>query len=249
MVSAITEESMVAAHPHILVVDDDAELRDLLVEYLTKQGFVVHPAADGEAMRSVVATQPVALVVLDLCLPGEDGLVLARWLRAEHQVGIIMLTAADEVIERVVGLELGADDYVAKPYDPRELRARIHSVLRRRLPPCPPPLAAPAPDSVRMGRCRLHLTTHRLYTLTGDEVPLTPMEFALLQTFAAHPHRVLGRQQLAALAHDQTWSPDDRSLDIRVARVRRKIEMDPARPQTIKTVYGMGYVFVPAPAA
>jgi two-component system phosphate regulon response regulator OmpR len=232
--------------PHILIVDDDLEMQDMVAAYLARRGFMVHTASNGASMRATLTTHAVALVVLDLCLPGEDGLCLTRFLRQQSMVGIIMLTGVDEVADRIVGLEMGADDYLTKPFDPRELVARIHSVLRRHsAPPAMAMAAEDAPSGVRIGRCRLHLQSHTLHTLDGQAVPLTAMEFALLQTFATHPQRVLSREQLAEMAHDREWEPCDRSLDIRIARLRRKIEVNPDQPQAIKTVHGRGYMFVP----
>lgn len=235
-------------HTHILVVDDEVEIREMLAEYLSKQGFVTHTAADGAAMRAAIAEQQMDLVVLDLCLPGEDGLSLARFLRERYTIGILMLTAADEVIDRIVGLEVGADDYLTKPFDPRELVARIKSVLRRVTSVSHPDEANgdTALDSVSIGRCLLNLEAHTLSTLEGQQVPLTSMEFDLLQAFATHPNRALSRDQLLDLAHQRDWEPFDRSIDIRVARLRRKVEVDPAKPQAIKTVRGVGYIFVPS---
>lgn len=232
---------------HILVVDDEPELREMVEEYLSRQGFAVLTAGDGAAMRKVMAEHPVDLVLLDVTMPGEDGFTLARFLREHHQVGIIMVTAATDVVDRVVGLETGADDYITKPFNPRELLARIKSVLRR--------MAAGAeagsstsdmvPDGIRFGRCLLNLDAHKLFDEKGLEIPLTSMEFDLLQAFATHPNRVLSRDQLLELAHHGDWDPFDRSIDIRVTRLRRKIESDPAKPQTIRTVRGAGYIFVP----
>ncbi len=233
---------------HIVVVDDEPEIRSMLVEYLGHAGFAVSPAEDGAALRRIVEERPADLVILDLNMPGEDGLSLARWLRAHTEVGIVMLTAAGEVVDRIVGLEMGADDYIAKPVDLRELLARIRAVLRR-LPAggAPRAVAEPTPITrrVRFGGCRLDLDAHKLYTAEGEEVQITSMEFDLLKAFAEHPNRVLSRDQLLDLAHNKNWEPFDRSIDIRIARLRRKIEADPAKPQVVKTVRGAGYIFVP----
>jgi two-component system phosphate regulon response regulator OmpR len=232
---------------HIIVVDDEPEIRSMLVDYLGHVGFSVRAAEDGAALRRVLAEQPADLVLLDINMPGEDGLSLARFLRANTEVGIVMLTAAGEVVDRVVGLEIGADDYIAKPVDLRELLARIRAVLRR-LRAAP---AAPAVDetaaarTMPIGACKLDLEAHRLYDGDGQEVPITSMEFDLLKAFVEHPNRVLSRDQLLDLAHNKDWEPFDRSIDIRIARLRRKIETDPAKPQVVKTVRGAGYIFVP----
>ena len=238
----------------ILVVDDESELRDMVDEYLSSKGFVVMQAENGTAMRQVLSEQPVDLVLLDIRMPGEDGLTLARYLREHHDVGIIMLTAVADVVDRIVGLEMGADDYITKPYDPRELLARVKSVLRRSGPEtaeAPPERAqeavsAETPSGIPFGRCTLDLDAHRLFEEDGSEVPITSMEFDLLKAFATHPNRVLSRDQLLDMAHNRDWDPFDRSIDIRIARIRRKIEADPAKPQTIKTVRGAGYIFVPS---
>lgn len=232
---------------HILVVDDEPELRDMVEEYLSRQGFSVLTAKDGAAMRKVLAEHPVDLVLLDVTMPGEDGFTLARFLREHHQAGIIMVTAANDVVDRVVGLETGADDYITKPFNPRELLARIKSVLRRMAAKPEAGSSTPntVPDGVRFGRYILNLDAHKLFDPKGLEVPITSMEFDLLHAFATHPNRVLSRNQLLELAHHGDWDPFDRSIDIRITRLRRKIEADPAKPQVIKTVRGAGYIFVP----
>lgn len=238
---------------HVLVVDDEAEIRDMLDEYLSGQGLRVSLADGGEAMRAALAAAgpPVDLVVLDLRMPGEDGLSLARGLRAGGaEVGIVMLTASGGTVDRIVGLEVGADAYLAKPFDPRELLATIRSVLRRARPAAAPAPAAAIPaaaaNEVRFGRCVLDLDARRLRTLDGEDVPMTTMEFDLLRVFAANPDRVLSRDRLLELAHRRDLEPFDRSIDIRVWRLRRKVERDPAEPEAIRTVRGAGYLFAPA---
>jgi two-component system phosphate regulon response regulator OmpR len=236
----------------IVVVDDEPEVREMIEEYLTGQGFAVTVAANGAELRCVLAEQSPDLVILDLRMPGEDGLSLARYVRENHSAGIIMVTGAGTVIDRVVGLEVGADDYIAKPFDPRELLARIRSVLRRtdarRQPQQAPEKTrvSEASETVRIGRCILDLNAHTLVTVDGEDVAMTSMEFDLLKAFAENPNRVLSRDRLLDLAHNRDWDPYDRSIDIRITRIRRKIEPDPAKPQTIKTVRGSGYIFVPA---
>jgi two-component system phosphate regulon response regulator OmpR len=193
---------------HVLVVDDEAEVRDMVREYLSRHGLVVSAADGGEAMRAVLAERRVDLVVLDVRMPGEDGLTLARELRARGGVGIVMLTAEGAPVDRILGLELGADDYVVKPFDPRELLARVRSVLRRARSDDPAAAAGPATGGeVRLGRCVLNLDSRRLYALDGAELPLTAMEFDLLRAFAANPNRVLSRDRLLELAHNRGWSP------------------------------------------
>jgi two-component system phosphate regulon response regulator OmpR len=232
------------AGEHILIVDDDAEIRESTGEYLAGHGFGTALAADGAAMRAAIAERRPDLVLLDLNLPGEDGLTLTRWLRAHHDVPIIMVTGAGEVVDRVVGLEVGADDYIAKPFDPRELRARVNSVLRRARERPVAGQAAAATRKVKVGRCTLDLDTHQLVDPLGAELPLTGMEFDLLRVFVEHANRVLSRDQLLTLTRNREWEPFDRSIDIRIARLRRKIELDPGKPAAIRTVRGAGYMFV-----
>ncbi|HEX6141454.1 MAG TPA: response regulator [Geminicoccaceae bacterium] len=240
---------MASTRPHIVVVDDEPEIRLMLSDYLSHSGFEVSAADGGAEMRQVLATRPADLVILDITMPGEDGLTLARYLREHTKVGIVMLTAAGGVVDRIVGLEMGADDYIAKPVDLRELLARVRSVLRRlpqgRSRPAPADAPGPTGPSIRFGTCRLDLDAHRLLAADGSDIPITSMEYDLLKAFADNPNRVLSRDRLLDLAHNKDWEPFDRSIDIRIARLRRKIEDDPAKPQVIKTVRGAGYIFVP----
>jgi two-component system phosphate regulon response regulator OmpR len=239
----------VSGNAHIVVVDDEQGIRETLEEYLTLQGYRVTCADGGEALRSIVEEHDIDLVVLDITMPGEDGLSLARFLRETREVGIIMLTAAGGVVDRIVGLEMGADDYLAKPVDLRELLARVKAVLRRSAAKgAAPGEAGGAPVSeARFGDCRLDLDAHKLFDTEGAEIPITSMEFDLLKAFAEHPNRVLSRDQLLDMAHNRDWEPFDRSIDIRIARIRRKVERDPAKPQIIKTVRGAGYLFARDP--
>jgi two-component system phosphate regulon response regulator OmpR len=229
----------------VLVVDDDPSVRNMLVEYLTQHGYEVREAASGAAMRAEIERAAPAVVLLDIGLPGEDGLTLARYLRERHEVGIIMVTGAGDVVDRVAGLEVGADDYIAKPFDPRELRARLNSVLRRAKGQGGKPAAA-AGKRVRVGRCSLDLQTHQLFAPDGEELPLTGMEFDLLRVFVERPNQVLSRDQLLTHTRNREWEPFDRSIDIRIARLRKKIEANPAKPKALKTVRGSGYIFIPA---
>jgi two-component system, OmpR family, response regulator len=232
----------------ILIVEDDREVRESVCDYLSGHGYGCTQAGDGKAMRAAIAEGAPDLVLLDLRLPGgEDGLALARWLRDNHDVAIIMVTAAGEVVDRVVGLEVGADDYLAKPFDLRELLARVKSVLRRGGKSARPAgeKASGGTKRVSIGACQLDLDTHQLIGRGGEEIPLTGMEFDLLRVFAEHPNRVLSRDQLLTLTRNREWEPFDRSIDIRIARLRRKIEADPEKPRTIKTIRGAGYIFIP----
>jgi two-component system phosphate regulon response regulator OmpR len=231
----------------VLIVDDDPSIREMLAEYLGAHGFVTAQAEDGTSMRAEIERATPDVVLLDLRLPREDGLTLARYLRERYDVGIIMVTGAGEVVDRIVGLEVGADDYVTKPFDPRELLARVKSVLRRSQ--ARPATDAPvdrAAQRVPFGRCRLDLASHQLFDSEGREIPITSMEFDLLRAFAEHPGKALSRDRILTLTRNREWDPYDRSIDIRIARVRRKIESDPENPQVIRTVRGVGYMYVPA---
>lgn len=228
---------------HILIVDDDPGLRELLQRYLAEQGYQVDGVADGIAMDQHLAGQGADLVILDLMLPGEDGLTLARRLRSLGGPPIIMLSARGEDIDRIVGLEVGADDYLAKPFNPRELLARIRAVLRRG-EDSTPRSEAPARDIYRFGPFSLDLRTRALVR-EGTEIPLTAGEFNLLRIFTEHPNRVLSRDNLMDLIKGYERTPFDRSIDVRVTRLRRKIEADPAAPAYVRTVWGEGYLFSP----
>jgi DNA-binding response OmpR family regulator len=244
---ALGEVKYLMGDVHILVVDDELEVREMIRDYLAGNGYAVSAVAGGAEMRRVLSERPANLVILDLRMPGEDGLSLARYLREQGQIGIIMVTASTEVVDRVVGLELGADDYISKPFDPRELLARVRSVLRRTelMSGDHKPVAAMAHE-IRMGRCMFNLQSGRLYTLVGEDVPLTSMEFELLKALASRPNRVLSRDQLLDLAHNKEMEAFDRSIDIRIMRIRRKIEENPDKPQVLKTIRGLGYMFVTA---
>lgn len=229
---------------HIVVVDDDPDVRDTVHEYLLRQGYAVSKADGGAALRALMAERPIDLAILDINMPGESGLTIARELRSRGKVGIILLTANTDEVDKIVGLEVGADDYVTKPFNPRELLARVRAVLRRATAGEAP--VATMGREVRMGRCMLNLDRHRLFDTDGAEVPITAMEFDLLSAFAQNPNRVLSRDRLLDIAHNKEMEAFDRSIDTRVARLRGKIEVDAATPQTIKTVRGAGYIFVPA---
>ena len=232
----------------LLVVDDDPTVRAMLVEYLSGHRFEVQAVDSGSAMRVEIERNLPDLILLDVRLPGEDGITLARFLRERYDVGIIMVTASGDVVDRVVGLEVGADDYVAKPFEPRELLARVRSVLRRMQakPQAAPADPGPVPATrQRIGRCELDVDSRLLFE-NGEEVPMTAMEFELLRVFLASPNRVLSRDQLLMRTRNREWEPFDRSIDIRIGRLRRKIEPDPGgEPRCIRTVRNGGYMYVP----
>ena len=231
--------------PHILVVDDDKEIRELLARFLAKHGLRVTTANGGAEMRAALADWRIDLVVLDIMMPGEDGLTLCRELRAASSMPVIMLTAMGEEVDRIVGLEMGADDYLAKPFNPRELLARIKAVLRR-AEGTPAQAADTAPGTtLEFSGWRLDLDRRELRGADGVMVPLSGGEFALLAAFATHAGRVLSRDQLLDLARGRDAQPFDRSIDVQVSRLRRKIEPDPKQPALIKTVRGGGYMFTP----
>ncbi len=230
---------------HIIVVDDEEQIRELVEEYLAGEGYRVSTAQDGAAMRRVLAREPADLVILDLMLPGEDGLTLARSLRGEFGIGIIMLTGRSETVDRIIGLEMGADDYLSKPFHLRELLARVKSVLRR-----VQSRASEAPAGTRtlarFAGWSLDLAGRELISPSGEEVRLTTGEFDLLAAFVANPSQVLSRDRLLDLARNREAGPLDRTIDVQVGRLRRKLEDDPQNPGLIKTVRGSGYIFTPA---
>lgn len=223
----------------LLVVDDDAALRELLQRYLGEHGYEVACVGDGVEMERYLAAHDVELIILDLMLPGEDGLSLASRLRSRISSPIIMLSARGEEVDRIVGLEVGADDYLAKPFNPRELLARIRAVLRRAQG------VAVAQEPFRFGPYHFDGEGHRL-SCDGEEVALTTAEFTLLRVFVEHPNRVLSRDQLLDMIKGYERNPFDRSIDVRVRRLRNKIEPDPSRPVYIRTVWGEGYLFRPS---
>ena len=229
----------------VLVVDDDARLRELLRRYLAEQHYDVLLAPDGAAMNRLLARERIDLIVLDLMLPGEDGLSLLRSLRgARDDTPVIMLTAKGDEVDRILGLEMGADDYLPKPFNPRELLARMHAVLRRRAAPDVPGGPAPEAGEFAFGPFVLNLGTRTL-TRDGQPVPLTTGEFAVLKVFARHARTPLSRDKLMQLARGREYEAFDRSLDVQISRLRRLIEPDPSQPRYIQTVWGVGYVFVP----
>ncbi|MEQ1527998.1 MAG: response regulator [Methylococcales bacterium] len=223
----------------ILIVDDDTALRDLVSGYLGSSGYLVVEAGDGATMRAVLSEHAVDLLVLDLMLPGEDGLSLLRWLREHHGPPVIIVSARGDEIDRVVGLEMGADDYLAKPFGPRELLARVRAVLRRG-----ETIVSTDTKSLHFGPFRLHLNSH-VMSRDGFEIPLTFGEFNLLRVLLEHANQVLSRDHLISLLKGYERSPFDRSIDVRVTRLRRKIEPKPDAPIYLRTVWGEGYLFTP----
>ncbi len=237
------------AHPKatLLVVDDEPDVREVLEEYLVEPRLRRSLAAESaRTARELAAQQPIDLALVDIHMPGEDGLSLARHLRERYpRIAIIMLTSAATVVDRIVGLEMGADDYIPKPFDPRELVARVSSVLRRTSSTRRAEIGA---QRVRMGRCVLDVEAHRLVDESGADVPMSPLEFDLLKALAEHPNRPLSRERILNLTQQRDWDPFDRSVDLRVMRLRKKIEPDPEHPRFIRTVRNEGYIFVPGGA-
>lgn len=234
-----------------LIVDDEPDIRDLLNEFLGGQNLVVATASDANRARDYFYPIPPRVAILDIQMPGEDGLSLARWIREHHpSCGIVMLTTAAETIDRVIGLEVGADDYVPKPFDLRELLARIRALIRRlsdsdSVNPVDGETKQPGPPArVSFGDCELNTGSHQLLSANGDEIPITAAEFDLLCLFARNPNKPLSRDQIMERAHNKDWDVYDRSIDLRVMRLRRKIEVNPNKPDVLKTVRGVGYMYI-----
>ncbi len=231
-----------ASADHILVVDDDSQIRSLLSEYLQKQGYRVTTVADGKGLRAAMATSHPDVIILDLMLPGEDGLTLCRDLRAQSDVPVIMLTARGDETDRIVGLEMGADDYLPKPFNPRELLARIKSVLRRARS-LPENLKSVASGVYRFAGWLLDAATRNLTSPEGVVIALSGTDFRLLKIFLDHPNRVLTRDQLIDLMLSRDAGPFDRAIDVQVSRLRQRLAEDAKEPVIIKTIRGQGYVF------
>jgi two-component system, OmpR family, response regulator len=230
---------------HILVVDDDPRIRQMLTRYFEQEGYRVSAAADGAAMRAQLSAKPIDVILLDVVMPGEDGLTIAREIRAKSDVGIIMLTGRDEVLDRVVGLEVGADDYIAKPFHLREVLARVKSVVRRRKPASSPTVRneKSGEDVIRFDGWVLDTARRRLVSPSGEDVALTSGEFDLLAALAKHPGRVFSRETLMEHTRGHGLKTFDRSIDAQIARLRKKIERDPKNPAIVKSVRAVGYVF------
>lgn len=236
---------MVERTPKILIVDDDPRLRDLLRRYLGENGFNVLVSENGEAMKRLWVREHFDVLILDLMMPGEDGLAILKRLRAEKDMTpVILLTARGEDVDRILGLELGADDYLGKPFNPRELLARIHAVLRRRPRQDAPGAPSMENEVVKFGDFELDLGT-RVLKKNGEIVPLTTGEFAVLKAFARHPRQPLSRDKLMEMARGREYEAFDRSLDVQVSRLRKLLEPDPSKPRYLQTVWGLGYVFIP----
>ena len=229
---------------HILVVDDQPEICDLVQEYLSSEGYRVSTAYDGAGMRRLITQSPVDLVILDVMLPGEDGLTLARWLRENFRVGIIMLTGRGETVDHTIGLEMGADYYVPKPYHNRHLLATVRSVLRRPSTQTTEEQTPPR-SKARFAGWTFDLSSRELFSPSGKEVRLTTGEFDLLAAFVNNPNQVLTRDQLLRVSRDREAGPFDRTIDVQVGRLRSKLEDDLKKPTMIKTVRGRGYIFTP----
>lgn len=235
--------------PRILISDDEIDVREMVGKYLNKRGFDIILAEDGVARDKALAEdEALDLILLDINMPGEDGLSILRRVCAEREIAIIMMNAAGEQIDKVIGLEMGADDNLSKPFDLRELEARVKSVLRRT---CKAEKSVDASDidnssTINFSGLQLDLSSTRLYGRDGEEIPLTAMEFNLLKLFVNCKGRVLNRDQLMEMSADREWDPYDRSIDIRILRLRRKLEINPAKPEITRTVRGLGYIFDPS---
>lgn len=226
----------------LLVVDDEPEILDILSEYFQSKGYGVKTAESAAQARQLIEQHTPELMIVDIQMPGEDGLSLTRWVREQYpEVRVVMLTTASEVIDRVVGLEMGADDYIAKPFDLREVLARVKVLLRRMETVA---TVASSPGRIHFGSNELDVNRRKLFDANNREISLTAMEFDLLKAFAEHPNRVFNRDQLMELAHHKGWEAFDRSIDLRIMRLRRKIEVQPDKPEIIKTVRGVGYMYV-----
>lgn len=239
---ADNSESLEASIPHVLVVDDDLEVSALLRRYLTPHGFMVSAAADGRELRKALQSGHVDLILLDLGLPGENGLDLTRYLHTYWHGSVIIVSGRGESVDRIVGLELGADDYITKPFDLRELLARVRSVMRRAIRR-EDPVDVKRPATLAFRGYRLDTAAHVLRTSDGGEVPLTSGEYDLLKLFLEHPHKVLSRNDIMSQIHGREAGPFDRAIDVQIGRLRRKIDVDSSVPSLLKAIRGVGYMF------
>ncbi len=248
------------APPELLVVDDEAELRQTLARYFGFNNFQVRQAENAAVARALVQQKAPDLALIDINMPGESGLSLARWLRDTYpRMGLVMLTGASDSVDRIIGIEIGADDYITKPFEMREVLARLRALLRRLGPPLGASAVQASPASpakalalapgMPFGQCRLDLEGRCLYGIDGQAVEITSAEFELLALFARHPDKPLNRDQIMEQGHKRGWEVFDRSIDLRVMRLRRKIEVDPEKPEVLKTVRGVGYMYVTRPSA
>jgi len=237
---------MDSQNAHILVCDDEADLREMLQEYLGKRGYKVSGASGGNELREILTAHSVDVIIMDINMPKEDGLSILRSLRPEDTTPVIMLTAAGDVVDRIIGLEMGADDYLGKPVDLRELEARIKAILRREAISGSTKVEKNTTNRALFGDFVLDKDAAKLFAADGSEVQLTAMEYSLLKVFSENKGRVLNRDQLLEQAHDRSWDPFDRSIDIRISRLRRKLEANPGKPEIIRTVRGIGYLYDPA---
>ncbi|UTW54364.1 response regulator [Kordiimonas sp. SCSIO 12610] len=229
---------------HIIVCDDEAPIRKMLKDHLGECGYKVDEAENASVLNSLLGASEPSLIILDVRMPGVDGLETLREIRKGSNVPVMMLTAAGEIVDKVLGLELGADDYLVKPVDLRELQARVKAAIRRgKVPQGDSHQGSKNEGDIDFGGCRLDTGTAKLYDRQGEPIPITAMEYRLLCVFAENRGRVLSRDQLLEQAHDRGWEPFDRSIDLRISRLRRKIETDPSKPSVIRTVHGLGYVY------
>lgn len=240
--------STVSAKSHIVICDADTEKADNVRAYLANHGYHISSIQDGETLKRWAVSSSASAVLLDLTLPGEDALSVLRHLKERTELGILALTASNEAIDRIVAIEAGADDCLSYPFEPRELLARMRAVMRRvsKTDRVRQDVLKYMQQTVKFGDCTLDMSAGKLFAPDGGEIGVTAMEFCLLRTFAEHPNRALNRDELAELAYGKEWSPLDRSLDIRISRLRRKLERNPAKPEIITTVRGIGYRFQPA---
>ena len=227
----------------IVICDDEPDLCEMVAEYLADRDYETHSCASGSELLDCLPQTNPDLVILDVNMPGMDGIAALRALRSDHDLPVIMLTAAAETVDRIIGLELGADDYIGKPVDLRELEARVKAVMRRTAATGEALDEQQAHPRVAIGTCELDTEQARLFDAEGSEIAITAMEYQLLKTFVANRGRILNRDQLLEQAHDRGWEPFDRSIDLRISRLRHKIETNPKKPEIIRTVRGLGYIF------